>query len=166
MVDNTVITDLVLGSLNAQITSTGYIVYGMAVTNQSVDTAIELARRNLLSLVGEDSFNNAINANIFESYITDMACMRLCINMLGIAIGTHFNYKTTDLSISKNVNPSLEEMLRQFEKSINQWIRLILKDNWTSVINQDDIVLDSIIKYNGVTYISRDSDAMSGYNRR
>jgi hypothetical protein len=168
MVDVASITEFVLGSFNAQVTEDGYLIYGMPVTNASVNVAIELATRNLVSLVGKDAFVLPANSTKFESYICDMACMRICINLLGLSISTHFNYKTTDLSISKNANPSIEEMLRQYEKSINQWIRLILSDHWTGVQTQDDLLLEEIINYNGVSYITRDADPMmttGNYNR-
>jgi hypothetical protein len=166
MVDTTVITNLVLGSMNATATTNGYTIYGMTVATNSVTTAIEMARRNLYSLVGDSAYNSPQNEEKFESYITDMACMRLAINMLGIAVPTHFNYKTTDLSVSKNVNPSLEEMIRDYEKSINQWLRLILNEHWTGVGLQDDLALVKIIEYNGVNYIGRDADSMQTNSRR
>jgi hypothetical protein len=166
MVDVTAIEDLVLGSLNAQTTETGYLIYGMAVTNQSVDVAIEMARRNLLAVVGVSAYNNPTNTINYESYITDMACMRLCINCLGIAIPTHFNYKSTNLSVSKNPNPSLEEMIRRYEKSIEQWSRFVLNTNWTGVETQDDLNIVKIIEssIDGVSYIQRDADPLQLLN--
>jgi hypothetical protein len=169
-IDITAVTDLVLGTLNAQVmtssTMTGYNIYGMAVTDSSVDTAIELARRNLLSMVGETAYNDPNNKLIYESYMVDMAAVRLCLNMLGIAIPTHFNYKTLDLSVSKNPNPSLEEMIRRLETSINQWIRFVLKDNWTGYNMQDDLYIESIINYRGINYITRDADSLGYTSRR
>ena len=166
MVDVTVITDLVLGSLNAQVVQDGYLIYGMTVTNQSVESSIELARRNLVGLVGEPAYNLDENSMKYESYIVDMSCMRIVCTMLGVAISSHFNYKTSELSISKNANPSLEEMLRQYEKSINQWIRLILSKNWTGVVTQDDLVINGIVVFDGVSYIGRDADSLQTNSRR
>ena len=166
MVDVTVITDLVLGLFNAQVVESGYLMYGMTVTNQAVDTAIEMARRNLIGLIGLDTFNQADNQMKYESYIVDMACMRIVLTLLGVAIPTHFNYKSSEMSVSKNPNPSLEEMLRQLEKSINQWQRVIMSKNWTGCVTQDDLVIEGIVVFNGVSYIGRDSDAMQTNSRR
>jgi len=160
------VKSFVLGSLNATANETGYYIFGMSVDENTINVAVEMARRNLHEIVGQSAYINDKNSMKFESYIVDMACMRTLIALLGISIPVHFNYKTTDLSISKNVYPPIEEMISQYTKSIEKWMRIIMSGEWTGVQNQDDLSFsDPIYCENlGHDYIGRDIDAI--YNLR
>lgn len=159
MIDIAGIKDMVVGLLNAKPVEAGYLIYGMTVNDAAIDAAIEMGRRNLILLVGTSAFNLPDNEDTIESCLIEMSCHRTIINMMGISITAHFNYKTSDITVSKNVLPALENAEKSYKKNINQWLRILQSEHWTDVGVQTDLSFtDPIyIEEIGREHISMDS---------
>lgn len=142
IVDAAEVKELVIGLLNGEPEEEGYEIYGMSINDNSVDAAIEMSRRNLLAIVGDSVFNDPAKENSVYSCLIDMSCYRVILNLMGLSIGSHFYYKTTDLTISKTALAPLVAAEEAYRISVRQWLKLIMGKGWTGVGIQDTLTIE------------------------
>ena len=160
MITNKVKT-YVISLLNASTLSVDgeYTIFGMLIKDNTIEYAVSISHMFVEELIGTTKMNLATNENKVISCLVDMTMLRVWGTLAGISIPTHFNYKTGDLTITKNVNPNIDINLEMYAISVQQWIRLLMSDSWTHTEEQSDLSFVSPI-YNddyGHDYITYDS---------
>lgn len=129
-----------------------YEIYGMFIRESAIEYGISLSYYYLEELLGTAKMDLVANRHKIVACCTDMASLRIWGTLAGVSIPTHFSYTDGKLTITKNVHPMLEANIELLLKSIRQWIKMLMSDNWTAVNLQDDLAFTSLIHDNELGY--------------
>ena len=122
-----------------------YILYGMKIYDSTIDYTVSMSYNYLDELIGSTKMNKTANRNRVVACCIDLSAVRVYATLGGISIPTHYNYKVGELTITKNVNPMLEQGLKMHMQSAKQWFKILLSDTWAKVGQQDDLTFFSPI---------------------
>lgn len=122
-----------------------YEIYGMDIYDSTVDFMISISYNFLEEMIGSTTIALAANRNKVVACCTDMSAVRIYATLGGISIPTHFNYKNSEMSVTKNVTPMIEQGLKAHMASVKQWFRILMSDTWTAVEQQNDLTFASPI---------------------
>ncbi|MCK5644220.1 MAG: hypothetical protein KAJ19_25700 [Gammaproteobacteria bacterium] len=136
-----------------------YILYGMKIYDSTIDYTITMSYNYLDELIGSTKMALTANRNRVVACCVDLSAVRIYATLGGISIPTHYNYKVGELTVTKNVNPMVEQGLKMHRMSAKQWFKILMADTWAKVGEQSDLAFSSPI-YNdnyGFDVITYDS---------